>query len=130
MVTTLAKPNVTLAQCPSRQVLELIADKWTALVFYALEPGPRRFAELRRTIEGISQKMLTQTLRDLERNGLVARTVYPSVPPAVEYQLTPLGCTLRGPIHALVQWAEGHLPEVERARARFDTGQPVGTILI
>lgn len=130
MVTALDKPNVTQKDRLSRQVLELVADKWTALVFYALESGPCRFAELRRTIEGISQKMLSQTLRDLERNGLVARTVYPSVPPAVEYQLTPLGRTLSEPIHALVQWAEGHLPEVELARATFDAGLPAGSSLI
>jgi DNA-binding HxlR family transcriptional regulator len=120
MVTTQERGNITQESCFSRQVLDLIADKWTALVFYALERGCTRSGELLRTIEGISQKMLSHTLRDLERNGLVSRCVYPTVPPAVEYGLTPLGETLLGPMHALGAWAEEHLVEVAEAREAYD----------
>lgn len=122
-MTTQERGNITLEACLSRQVLDLIADKWTALVFYALERGCTRSAELLRAIEGISQKMLSQTLRDLERNGLVCRCVYPTVPPSVDYSLTPLGETLKGPIHALGAWAEEHLIEVAGAREVYDDRQ-------
>jgi DNA-binding HxlR family transcriptional regulator len=98
----------------------LIADQWTPLVIYALEEGTARFGQLLKRIDGISKKMLTQTLRDLERNGLVQRVVYPVVPPVVEYSLTPLGQTLREPINALVTWAYGHLSEVGQARIEYD----------
>lgn len=108
-------------ECSIRLVLDRIADKWTVMVMHLLLDGrAHRFNELRRSIEGISQKMLTQTLRDLERDGLVARTVYPEIPPRVEYVLTSLGQTLCGPIHALGDWAEQHHAEVERAQATFD----------
>jgi DNA-binding HxlR family transcriptional regulator len=113
-------PDIFLATCLSRQVLELIADQWTPLVIYALEEGTARFGQLLKRIDGISKKMLTQTLRDLERNGLVQRVVYPVVPPVVEYSLTPLGQTLREPINALVTWAYGHLSEVGQARIEYD----------
>jgi DNA-binding HxlR family transcriptional regulator len=119
MVSTPIRGNITQESCLSRQVLDLIADKWTALVFYSLSNGCRRSAELLRTIEGISQKMLSQTLRDLEKNGLVFRSVYPTIPPAVEYGLTPLGETLKEPIHALGMWAEEHLGEVAEAREAY-----------
>lgn len=119
MVSTPTRGNITQESCLSRQVLNLIADKWTALVFYSLSNGCVRSAELLRTIEGISQKMLSQTLRDLEKNGLVIRCVYPTVPPAVEYGLTPLGETLKAPINALATWAEEHLPEVVEAREAY-----------
>lgn len=111
-------PNVLNGACPTRQVLDLIADKWTTLVIYLLAGGKHRYGELHKRIEGISQKMLTQTLRQLEDDGLVNRRVYPEVPPRTEYELTPLGETLREPLSALCQWAEEHLPEVEKARAR------------
>ncbi len=120
MPTGTPTPNVCDARCVSRRVLGLIADTWTALVFYNLEPGPKRFRQLQRGVGGILQKMLTQTLRDLERNGLVRRTVYPTAPPAVEYQLTPLGETLVEPLRGLRRWAEEHLPEVDRALVAYD----------
>ncbi len=108
--------NVLSADCPSRQVLDLIADKWTALIFAVLEERPTRFNELQRRIEGISQKMLTQTLRLLELNGIVERKVTPSVPAAVEYSLSPLGVTLIPVMVSLRQWAEHHMQDVENAR--------------
>ena len=109
-------PNVLSAQCPTRMVLDLIADKWTTLVIYLLSQGTKRYGELQREIGGISQKMLTQTLRKLEQDGLVRRTVFPEVPPRTEYALTELGATLKEPLGALCQWAMGHLAEVEKAR--------------
>ncbi|MBI5529723.1 MAG: helix-turn-helix transcriptional regulator [Deltaproteobacteria bacterium] len=109
-------PNVLNAQCPTRMVLDLIADKWTTLVIYLLSQGTKRYGELQREIGGISQKMLTQTLRKLEGDGLVKRTVYPEIPPRTEYTLTELGTTLREPLGALCQWAEIHIGEVEKAR--------------
>jgi DNA-binding HxlR family transcriptional regulator len=104
----------------SRQVLQLIADQWTPLVIYALEDGTMRFGQLLKRIGGISRKMLTQTLRAMERNGLVQRVVYPVVPPVVEYSLTPLGQTLVEPMKALGDWAYGHLQEVAGARTAYD----------
>lgn len=109
-------PNIDIAVCPSRRALNVIADKWTVLVVRALESGPERYEQLRRRVQGISKKMLTQTLRELESNGLVQRTVYEVVPPHVEYALTPLGETLRAPLQALTLWATDHLEAVERAR--------------
>jgi DNA-binding HxlR family transcriptional regulator len=107
--------------CPSRQVLDRIGDKWTVLVLGELgQAGPRRFTMLRRRLTGVSEKMLTQTLRSLERDGLVLRTVYPAVPPHVEYELTPLGETLREPLAALKQWSVEHVPEILAARASYD----------
>lgn len=107
--------------CPTRAILDRIADKWTTLVIGVLCPGqPVRFNELRRRIEGISQKMLTQTLRDLERDGLVNRRIYAAVPPRVEYTLTELGATLREPLHALETWAGAHYDEVREAQSRYD----------
>ena len=108
------------AACPSRQALDRIGDRWTILVFGALADGPRRFTELARRIEGVSQKMLTQTLRGLERDGLVTRTVHATVPPRVDYELTPLGRTLSGPIGALEQWALDHMGDVLAARGAYD----------
>jgi DNA-binding HxlR family transcriptional regulator len=110
------KPDVFNANCDSRQVLALIADRWSMLVIYALGDGVRRHGELKRTIGGISQKMLTQTLRALEHDGLVKRRVYDVVPPRVEYQLTPLGRTLLVPLGAICRWAQNHLPQVRVAR--------------
>ena len=106
------------AQCPSRLVLDRIADKWTALIIRVLSDGIHRYAELQRKIDGISQKMLTQTLRSLERDGLVQRTVHPVVPPKVEYSLTRLGRTLIEPLKALCRWSEKHLAELQANRAR------------
>lgn len=111
-----AQPNVLSQSCESRQALERIADKWTCLIVYALLDGPRRHGELKRTIEGISQKMLTQTLRSMEADGLVTRTVIDVIPPHVEYGLTPLGQALSDPLVAICRWAMDHLPEMQAAR--------------
>jgi len=110
--------SVMDAQCPSRLVLDRIADKWTALIIQLLSKRTMRYAELQREIGGISQKMLTQTLRSLERDGLVDRKVYPVVPPKVEYSLSRLGRTLIEPLRALCRWSEKHLPELQANRAR------------
>ncbi len=109
--------------CEVRQILDRIADKWSLLVISLLEERTLRFTELRRQIDGISQRMLTVTLRQLERDGLVCRTVYPVVPPRVEYCLSPMGHTLLGTIQALVTWTEEHQAEIASARAEFDTAQ-------
>ena len=118
MVRNIAKPNVLSSQCPTRKVLDMIADKWTTLVIHLLAGGTYRYGDLHRAIDGISQKMLTQTLRDLESNGLVLRKVYPEVPPRTEYSLTPLGLTLTEPLEALCVWAERHLGDLEKARQK------------
>ncbi len=111
--------------CPIRVVLDRIADKWTVMMMSLLSDGvPHRFSDLRRNVEGISQKMLTQTLRELERDGLVVRTLYPEIPPRVEYALTPLGVTLCGPISQLGEWACAHVDEVKQAQAQFDARKP------
>ncbi|GHO94064.1 transcriptional regulator [Reticulibacter mediterranei] len=106
--------------CRTRRGLELIADQWTMLVVVALGEDTKRFSWLHAHIVGISKKMLTQTLRGLERNGLVKRVVYPVIPPMVEYSLTPLGRTLSKPILALRDWSEEYIEEVEQARAEYD----------
>ncbi|HEX4696077.1 MAG TPA: helix-turn-helix domain-containing protein [Candidatus Udaeobacter sp.] len=118
MPQTSSPPSVLEPQCPSRLVLERIADKWTALVIQILAHGTMRYAELQRAIGDISQKMLTQTLRSLERDGLVQRTVHPVVPPKVEYSLTRLGRTLIEPLQGLCRWSEKHLAELQANRAR------------
>jgi DNA-binding HxlR family transcriptional regulator len=106
--------------CEVRQILDRIADKWSLLVIALLEHRRLRFTELMREIDGVSQRMLTVTLRQLERDGLVARTVHPVVPPRVEYELTPLGATLHQTIQALVTWTETHQREIAGARAAYD----------
>ena len=111
------------AGCPSRRLLDRIGDRWTVLIIGTLGDGPRRFSEIRRSVEGISQKMLTQTLRGLERDGLVTRTVYASVPPRVDYELTTLGRTLSAPLHALETWATDHMGDVVKARSKYDAKQ-------
>jgi len=110
------RPDVFNPQCDSRQVLNLLGDRWSMLVIYALSFGIDRHGELKRKIGGISQKMLTQTLRALERDGIVKRRVYPVVPPRVEYRLTPLGRTLLDPLKAICRWSETHLAQVRAAR--------------
>ena len=114
--------DVYSAPCPSRQVLDRIADKWTALIVGCLSTGTKRYSELRAAIDGVSEKMLTQTLRGLERDGLVTRTVHPTVPPKVEYTLTTLGGTLSAPLAVIRDWAEAHINEINDARARYDGG--------
>lgn len=101
-------------------ILSRVGDKWTVLIVIMLADGPRRFNELKRMIGGISQRMLTLTLRGLERDGLVTRTIFPTIPPRVDYALTPLGQSLRGPIEALGDWAFAHIGVVEGARRSFD----------
>jgi DNA-binding HxlR family transcriptional regulator len=115
--------DVLAAACPTRQVINRIGDRWSLLVLYALEGfGTLRFQQLQRTVDGISQKMLTQTVRALERDGLVRRQVYPSVPPRVEYSLTPLGHSLSERIRAIREWAYDNMDTIERCRADYDTG--------
>ncbi len=115
----------TAEECKIREILDRIGDKWSMLVLSILGGGPQRFSALRRSIEGISQRMLTRTLRLLERDGLVSRTVYPTVPPQVEYALTPLGRTLQEPVRALAMWAAAHQAEVLAARVSFDAHHAV-----
>ncbi|WP_021026029.1 helix-turn-helix domain-containing protein [Comamonas sp. B-9] len=112
--------NPYLATCPTRQVLDCVADKWTVLVLGLLRAGPWRFGQLRKGIEGLSQKMLTQTLRALERDGIVRREVFACSPPKVEYSLTPLGQSLAPALDALRLWAERHMDEVMRHRDLYD----------
>lgn len=124
MVTTQVEPEPPIgpyhAGCPTRRILDRIGDRWTVLVIGALGDGSVRFSGLRRRIEGISQKMLTQTLRGLERDGLVRRTVYPEVPVRVEYALTDAGRTLREPLHALEQWSIEYLGQVSASQNAYD----------
>jgi DNA-binding HxlR family transcriptional regulator len=111
----------TPANCRAREMLVRVADKWSMYVIHVLaEGGPLRFSELRRRVDGVSQRMLTVTLRGMERDGLVRRAMYPEVPPRVEYALTPLGATLRDIVRELIDWSGRHLAEVDRARARYD----------
>ena len=123
-----------LANCPSRQVLDRISDKWVTLVLAALgsegpqpgrdcagEPGPMRYSELSRRLAGVSQKMLTQTLRYLERDGLLTRTVTPTVPVTVTYELTDLGSSLQDVMGGIKAWAEDHIDEVHANREKYDT---------
>ena len=109
-----------IASCPTRQLLDRISDKWVTLVLSALAGGPQRYSDLSRRIAGVSQKMLTQTLRSLERDGLVSRAVTPSVPVRVDYALTPLGTTLMPLLAHIKEWAEHHMDEVAAARAGYD----------
>ena len=106
--------------CPVRGVLDRIGDKWSVLIVLTLAGAPHRFGALRRAVPDISQRMLTQTLRDLERDGLLSRTVHPTKPPSVEYALTPLGDSLLVPLSGLVRWADEHHAEILAARARMD----------
>jgi DNA-binding HxlR family transcriptional regulator len=111
----------TEANCRAHEMLTRIGDKWSVHAIHVLgAEGTLRFGELRRRIPRISQRMLTVTLRGLERDGLLRRTMYPEVPPRVEYALTPLGATLRQIVRALIEWSGAHLLEVDAARARFD----------
>lgn len=123
----LPRPDVCAQACPSRAILELIADKWALLVLHALRPSPMRNGELMRTIGGVSQKMLTQTLRELERNGLVERIDHHEVPPRVEYQLSRLGHSLSEKVRELGGWAEAHIAEVEEARRAFEARERTAT---
>ena len=112
--------NVFDPNCPSRTVLDLIGGRWTVLVIGALADGPRRFGQLERAAGGISAKVLTQTLRALERDGLLTRTLFPEIPPHTEYELTPLGRELIEPLAALRGWAETHIETIIATRAEAD----------
>lgn len=115
----LFEADVYAPTCPSRVVLDRIGDRWTALIVGMLDDGPRRFGEIRDAM-GITGKVLTQTLRTLERDGLITRTAYSEIPPRVEYALTPLGLTLREPLATIRDWAETHVHDIVRARLAFD----------
>lgn len=117
-------PNAYDSNCPTRQALDRIADKWTVLILLLLARKPTRFNELRRAIDGISQKMLAQTLRTLERDGLVNRKVIATVPVTVEYSITALGRTLSSTVDALRKWAEKHIADVTAAQLRYDKTAP------
>ncbi|PJI93607.1 winged helix-turn-helix transcriptional regulator [Luteimicrobium subarcticum] len=112
--------NAFFAACPSRRVLETIGNKWASLIVNALEDGSLRHAEIARTVAGASQKMLTQTLRTLERDGIVSRTVTASVPVRVDYELTDLGRSLTPVLHALKAWSEAHIAEITLAQDAYD----------
>src|SRR6201988_4124331 len=114
------KPNAYAAGCPTRQILDRVGDKWAVLILLLIRDEPMRFNALRRAIEGISQKMLSQTLKSLERDGLVHRRAIATVPVTVEYSITPLGLTLTATLHALRDWAESHIEEVRAAQRRYD----------
>ena len=106
--------------CPVRDVLDRIGDKWSMLMIMALAMRPQRFSELHRAIRDISKRMLTQTLRDLERDGLITRHVFPTKPPTVEYRLAPLGKSLLEPMAGLIEWADRRYSDIHAARDRFD----------
>lgn len=121
-------PGPAVAGCPVRDVLDRIAAKWTTLILLALAPGPRRFSEVRRSLPDISKRMLTQTLRDLERDGMITRHVFPTKPPSVEYRLSPLGASVLPPLAGLVEWAESSHAAIQRARLRFDAAPSPGSM--
>jgi DNA-binding HxlR family transcriptional regulator len=106
--------------CRAREVLQRVGDKWSVLAIDLLGQGTMRFTELHRAIDGITARMLTVTLRGLERDGIVTRTIHPVIPPRVEYALTPMGRTLLDTIGQLVDWTDSHLPEIQAARAAYD----------
>jgi DNA-binding HxlR family transcriptional regulator len=114
------KPNAYLADCPTRQILDRVGDKWAVLILLRLRGDPLRFNQLRRAIEGISQKMLSQVLKSLERDGLVRRRAIATVPVTVEYSITPLGKTLAAAVDPLREWAERNLKDVLAAQRRYD----------
>jgi DNA-binding HxlR family transcriptional regulator len=116
----LRTPNAYSADCPTRQILDRVGDKWAVLILLLLRDEPMRFNRLRRAIEGISQKMLSQVLKSLERDGLIRRRVIPTVPVTVEYSLLPLGATLAEAVDPLRNWAEENLKEVLAAQRRYD----------
>ena len=118
--TDAGTPGLLDACAPVRAILNRVGDKWSVLIVMALCPGPRRFNDLKRAITGISQRMLTLTLRSMERDGLITREVFPTTPSRVEYALTELGRSLRGPVEALGQWAIANEARIAEAQARFD----------
>lgn len=122
---SLAHPDVpTTPRCRIRDILDRIGDKWTVLVIVELTDGPRRFRQIQRDVDGISQRMLTLTLRRLERDGLVQRTVYPTVPARVDYRLTTTGASLTDLLHDMAEWSRVHQHAIEIARHRYDATHP------
>ena len=117
-------PQVVAEDCPAREVLDRVGDKWSVLVIVLLGQRTHRFNELHRAVEGISQRMLTLSLRGLQRDGLVSRTVYATVPARVDYELTDLGRTLLAPLAALYDWANTHRDDIQAARERHDSEFP------
>jgi len=124
LVTSKELIAVAIEQCPIRGVLDRIGDKWSFLLILKLAQQPHRFGELRREVDDISQRMLTQTLRNLQRDGLISRTVFPTTPPSVEYRLTDIGQSLLEPMRSLVTWAEFHQSVIEAARIQFARQEP------
>lgn len=120
-VTAAPPPNVFAAQCPTRQLLDRIADKWSVLILTTLGDEEMRFNALKRRISGISQKMLSQTLRSLERDGLVQRQVFATIPVTVSYAITPLGAELLDALRAMIDWAQKRIPQVAAAQSEFDS---------
>ena len=114
------KGNVFDPNCPTRLILDRLGDKWTVLVVLCLRSGPLRFTELRDGIGQVAPKVLTQTLRRMERDGLLTREVYPEIPPRVVYTLTPMGASLTDPISVLTDWAETHMPAITKAQEHYD----------
>ncbi|WP_313527232.1 helix-turn-helix domain-containing protein [Shinella sp.] len=114
---------MSMDDCPVRDVLDSVGGKWTSLMILGLADGPRRFSQLRRLIPDISQRMLTQTLRDLQRDGYLTRTVYPTQPPSVEYKLTPLGHSFLALLRTLVQWSSENHAAIRAARTAYDAEQ-------
>jgi len=112
------------SSCRAREVLQRVGDKWSMLVIDLLGQSTKRFSELHRSIDGITSRMLTVTLRGLERDGIVIRTIHPVIPPRVDYELTAMGRTLLDTIGQLVSWADSHLPEIDAARAAYDSRHP------
>jgi DNA-binding HxlR family transcriptional regulator len=117
--------NMRLRALQSRDAIELLSDKWRIPILHVLSPGPLRSGELQKAIAEISPKVLTQTLRRMERDGLISRTIYPIVPPKVEYQLTPMGKSLLEPLRQLCLWAKAHRNERDNARRKFDAPAPI-----
>jgi DNA-binding HxlR family transcriptional regulator len=115
-----AEPDAGPSACRAREVLQRVGDKWSMYVIDLLGQGTMRFSELNRAVDGITARMLTVTLRGLERDGIVTRTIHPVIPPRVDYALTPMGLTLLDAIGALVSWADSHLPEISAAQAVYD----------
>lgn len=124
---TTPDPEADLSEpCPIRGVLDRLGDQWSFLVLEALVAGTLRFNALRREIEGVSQHMLARTLRRLEEDGLVSRTIYPVIPPRVDYELTPLGASFMGPLRGLIDWAEQNHDAVKAARRAYGLAKPDG----
>jgi DNA-binding HxlR family transcriptional regulator len=125
--TATSRGNAFAADCPTRQLLDRIADKWSVLLLLTLDNGEMRFNGLKRRVEGISQMMLSQTLRSLERDGLVTRTVEPSAPVTVTYGITPLGRGLIAALRSMIDWAETCMVDVTAAQRAYDAGNPAGS---